>query len=93
MFVGILQVDLEIVGARSLKEKRHVVKSVLDRLRASFNVATAEVDDLDKYQRATLGFSAVSNDSGHVRGRLQQVVNHLKNHPAARLIDHQLEVL
>ena len=93
MFVGILQVDLEITGARTLKEKRQVVKSVLDRLRASFNVSTAEVDDHDLYQRAALGFSAVSNDAGHVRGRLQQVVNHLKNHPTARLIDHQLEVI
>ena len=61
MFVGILQVDLEITGARTLKEKRQVVKSVLDRLRASFNVSTAEVDDHDLYQRAALGFSAVEN--------------------------------
>ena len=93
MFVGILQVDLEITGARTLKEKRQVVKSVLDRLRASFNVSAAEIDDHDVYQRAGLGFSAVSNDAAHVRGRLQQVVNHLKNHPTARLIDHQLEVI
>lgn len=93
MFVGILQVDLSIEKARSLKEKRQVVKSVLDRLRASFNVSAAEVADMDKHQRAMLGFAAVSNDADYVRGLLQKVLNHLRQHPEARPIDHQLEIL
>ncbi len=93
MFVGILQADLSIEKARSLKDKRQVVKSILDRLRASFNVSAAEVEDQDKHQRAGLGFAAVSNDSDYVRGLLQKVVNHLRRHPSARLIDHQLEIL
>ena len=93
MFVGILQTDLSIAKARSLKDKRQVVKSILDRLRASFNVSAAEVDDHDLHQRAGLGFAAVSNDSDYVRGLLQKVVDHLRRHPTARLIDHKLEVL
>jgi len=93
MNVGVLQVELLIGNARSLKDKRHVVKSVLDRLRASFNVSAAEVDHLDLHQRTMLGFAAVSNDSAHVRGLLQQVLNHLRRHPEAQVLDHQLEVL
>jgi len=93
MNVGVLQVELLIGNARSLKDKRHVVKSVLDRLRASFNVSAAEVDHLDLHQRAMLGFAAVSNDGAHVRGLLQQVLNHLRRHPEAQVLDHQLEVL
>ena len=93
MFVGVLQVDLAIDRAQSLKEKRQVVRSVLARLRASFNVSAAEVDDLDKWQRAVLGFSAVSNDQAHVNGLLQQVLNHLRRHPVARVVDYRLEVL
>ena len=92
-FVGILQIDLSIEKARSLKEKRHVVKSILDRLRAGFNVSAAELDDLDLHQRAGLGFTAVANDADYVRGLLQKVLSHLQNHPEARVIDHQLEVI
>ena len=93
MHVGVLQVELALEKARSLKEKRQVVRSVVDRARASFNVSAAEVADLDAHQRAILGFSAVSNDAQHVRGLLQKLVNHLQRHPVARVVDHQLEVL
>jgi len=93
MNVGILQVELRIGHAQSLKDKRQVVKSVVDRLRASFNVSAAEIDHLDLHQRAMLGFAAVSNDAAHVRGLLQQVLNHLQRHPEAQVIDHQIEVL
>jgi uncharacterized protein YlxP (DUF503 family) len=93
MNVGVLQVELLIDKARSLKEKRQVVRSALDRLRASFNVSAAEIDHLDLHQRAMIGFAAVSNEADHVRGLLQQVLNHLRRHPEAQVIDHQIEVL
>ena len=92
MFVGVLQVDLHLDKSRTLKEKRQVVRSALDRVRANFNVSAAEVDSLDLMQRAGVGFAAVSNDADHVRGLLQQVLRHLGRHPAARVIDHQLEI-
>ena len=88
-----LQVSLALERARSLKEKRQVVKSILDRIRSQFNVSAAEVDDMDIWKSAGLAFSAVSNDSAHVRGLLQKVLNHLQRHPVARVTDHQLEVL
>lgn len=93
MNVGILQVSLHVEGAGSLKEKRHVVRSLLDRVRARFNISAAEVDDLDLWQRAGLGFAAVSNDARLVRGLLQQVLEQLRRDPGARVIDHQIEVL
>jgi len=93
MFVGVLQVELELNRAQSLKDKRQVVKSILARTRATFNVSAAEVDGQDKWQRAVVGFSAVSNDAAHVRGLLQKVVNHLSRHPAARVVDHQIEII
>ena len=93
MYVGILQVDLSIERARSLKEKRQVVRSVLARLRSRFNVSAAEVEHLDLWQRAGLGFCCCSNDAAHARGLLQQVLHHLRGHPEARVIDHQLEVI
>ena len=92
MFVGVLQVDLSLDKARSLKDKRQVVKSILDRVRSRFNVAAAEVDSLDLHQRAGLAFTAVSRDAEYVRGQMDTLLDHLKMHPVARVIDHQIEV-
>ena len=92
MVVGSLEVRLRIREARSLKDKRQVVKSILDRLRNSFNVSAAEVDALDKYQLAVIGIAMVSNEAGHVRGALQQIVEVLRRHPIAEFISHEMEV-
>ncbi|MHC4954097.1 MAG: DUF503 domain-containing protein [Planctomycetota bacterium] len=92
MFVGVLQVDLSLEKARSLKDKRQVVKSILDRVRSRFNVSAAEVDFLDLHQRAGLAFTAVSRDSAYVRGQMDTLLDHLKMHPVARVIDHQIEI-
>ena len=93
MRVGILQVELALGHAQSLKDKRKVVKSILDRARGSFNVSAAEVDANDKWQRAVLGFSSVSNDAAYVRGQLDKLLDHLRRHPEARVSDFQVEVL
>ena len=92
MFVGVLQADLHLDKSRTLKEKRQVVRSILDRARAGFNVSAAEVESLDLKQRAGIAFSAVSNDADYVRGLLQKLLATLHHHPAARVIDHQLEI-
>jgi uncharacterized protein YlxP (DUF503 family) len=92
MFVATLQVDLSLPKARSLKDKRQVVKSILDRARSRFNVSAAEVDSLDLRQRAGLAFASVSRDSGYVRGQMDTLLDHLRQHPVARVIDHRIEI-
>jgi uncharacterized protein YlxP (DUF503 family) len=63
VFVGVGRLVLSIPGARSLKDRRRVVKSLKDRLRARLPVSLAEVGELERYQVATLGLAVVSNDS------------------------------
>lgn len=92
MVVGSLEVRLRIREARSLKDKRQVVKSILDRLRNSFNVSAAEIDALDKHQLAVLGFAMVSNEAYHVRTELEKIVEVLRRHPVAEFISHEIEV-
>jgi uncharacterized protein YlxP (DUF503 family) len=75
-----------------LKDKRQVVLSIKDRLRNRLNVSIAEVDALDHRQLAVLGVAAVGNEAGHVRATLQQVVDALRGHPVAELLDHEMEV-
>jgi len=82
-----------VPGARSLKDKRRVVKSILDRVRSRFNVSAAEVDSHDLHQRAGLAFSAVSRDTDYLRGQMETLMKLLKTHPEARVIDFQLEFL
>lgn len=66
MHVAALRVELRIRGARSLKEKRHIVKSVIAQLAAGFGVAVSEVADQEKWQKATLGIALVAPQHGHL---------------------------
>jgi uncharacterized protein YlxP (DUF503 family) len=92
MVVGTLEVRLRVRESRSLKDKRQVVKSILDRIRNGFNVSAAEVDAQDKHQLAVLGFAMVSNEAYHVRTTLEKIVEALRRHPVAELLGHEIEV-
>lgn len=92
MVIGALEVKLSILGARSLKEKRKVVKSLKDRF-AKMNVSVAEVEDQDKWQACTLGFAMVSNDSTFVNSALDRIAHGLSEHPDVELMDHHVEIV
>ena len=92
MFVGVLQVELSIPAAFSLKDKRRVVKSLLERVRRKYGVAAAEVDGLDTWNRAGLGIATVSNDRRHAQSQLQHVLNELEEESDAIVVDSQIEV-
>lgn len=75
MFVGLLTLELLIHEAESLKDKRSVVNSILDRIRARFNVSAAQIDNHDLWQSATLAVAVVSNDKATV----DTVLNHVRD--------------
>ncbi len=91
MHVATLEVRLHIPEADSLKEKRRVVKSILDRARERFSVAAAEVDEQDVHRIAVLGFAAVSGSAHHAREVVLKLLDALHVHPAARVIEHELD--
>jgi len=92
MIVGSLRVRLYLRESRSLKDKRQVVQSIKTRLRNSFNVSVAEIEALDHRQHAVLGVAMVGNDSYHVRTTLEKIVEALRRHPVAELVEQELEV-
>jgi uncharacterized protein YlxP (DUF503 family) len=92
MIVGSLRVRLLVRESRSLKDKRQVVRSIKDKLRNSFNVSIAEVDEEDHRQMVVLGLAMVSNEASHVKGAFEQVVSALRAHPVAEFVDHEIEV-
>ena len=71
--VGVLTLELRIEHAHSLKEKRHVVKSLKDRLRGKFNVSVAEIDDMDIHNSAVLAVATVSSGRPFAEKILQAV--------------------
>jgi len=71
--IGVLTLEIVLQNSHSLKDKRHVVKSLKDRLRGKFNVAVAEIDYQDLWQRAVVAAVTVSSDHGHAQKVLQSV--------------------
>jgi uncharacterized protein YlxP (DUF503 family) len=72
--VGVLRITLYVHGASSLKDKRQVLRKVIDRVRARYNVAIAEVGDQDIWQTAVVGVCAVANDHSFVNEVLDKIV-------------------
>jgi uncharacterized protein len=93
MFIGVLTLELLIHDAHSLKEKRMVVNSLLDRLRARFNVSAAQIDDHDLWQRATLAVVAVSNDAKVVTSILNHARDVAETENRCDVADCRLEIL
>lgn len=92
MIVGSLTVRLLLRESRSLKDKRQVVNSIKDRLHNNFNVSIAEVDQLDNRQLAVLGLAMVCNETHPIKSAFGQIVEALRSHPVAELLDHTQEI-
>jgi len=93
MVVGILQIELSIPDAFSLKDKRQAVKSLKDRIGHNHNVSIAEVGALDEHRRSILGVAMVSNDKAYVEGALSKLVDLVRMTSNVVLQDYQMEFL
>jgi len=93
MFVGVLRLTFHIPHARSLKEKRSVVRRFRDRVRARFDVSIAEVADQDLLQRAVFGVGVVSGEASVCDSVLEQVASVAAAQPEAVLTDRATEII
>ena len=91
--VGLTHLELDVVQARSLKDKRRVVRGFKDRLAHRHNVSVAEVGAQQHRRRCVLAVALVANDRRYVEGVLQQVVNAAATHRDMILLGHDLEYL
>jgi len=92
MVVGTLRVRLVIREARSLKDKRRVVRGLCDRIRSRFNVSASEVDLLDQRQEALLGVALATNERRFADQVLAKVVDLVRQTPGAGLVDYETEL-
>lgn len=93
MPVGLLTLELHIQDAQSLKDKRQILRSLKDRLRAKFNVAVAELEHHDTWQRSVVGIVTLSNEEQHVEESLQHVLAEADAQLGPVLLSHAVEIL
>jgi hypothetical protein len=93
MFVGVLRLSLRIPGARSLKDRRRVVRSFKDRVQARLRVSIAEVGGLDEHQRAVLGVAVVARDASRCDELLAVAAAMAGGLRDAELVDRATEII
>jgi uncharacterized protein len=94
--IALLTLELHIEAAQSLKDKRRVLRSLKDRLRASFNVSVAELDPSSLWNRATVGVVAISDSRDYLDGLMKNVerqANRITNNAGAEIADSFVDYL
>lgn len=94
MAIGLLTIQLQIPGCKSLKDKRSRIKPLITRLHREFNVSVAELAQQDVWDEATLGCAVVSNNHQFSESALQAIVHWLaRNWPDITLVDDHIEII
>jgi len=86
MIVGVCLVELVLPGARSLKDKRMVLRGLKDRVAKKYNASIAETDHMDLLQRSQLGIALVSNDRGFLESVIQKIENEFESIVGGNLV-------
>jgi uncharacterized protein YlxP (DUF503 family) len=91
MIVGLCEIDLSIPESHSLKDKRQILRSLLDNLRNKFNISVAEVGRMDAWQRATVGIACVSNETKFTVQVLNKAMDYVRSNPRVVVVDYSIE--
>lgn len=92
MVVGVLRVEFSIPGSTSLKDKRRLVQSLLDRLHNQLHVAAAEVDSQDDMRRAEVAVACVSTGARHANQILSRAVSLVERETEMVLVNFEMEL-
>jgi uncharacterized protein YlxP (DUF503 family) len=93
MPIGLLTLEIHISDARSLKDKRQVVRSLKDRLCAHYNLAVAELEHQDLWQRARIGVVSISGDGKHLEESMQAIAEESERLLGRDLLSHEIEYI
>ncbi|MDD2556269.1 MAG: DUF503 domain-containing protein [Syntrophaceticus sp.] len=92
LVIGLCTIELHIGGAHSLKDKRRILKSLIDRVKAHHNVSIAEIDNQDIWQRSTVAFVCVANERKHTFQVLNSVVKVFEKQGEYEILDYWIEM-
>ena len=93
MIVGLLTLDLHIPEANSLKSKRRVIKSLIEKIKNKFNVSVSEVDMQNLWQRSVIGIAYVSNETVMINRIFEKIRTQVNNTHSVELINSDMEML
>lgn len=93
MIIGTGKVYLYIGWSRSLKEKRMVVKSIIDKVKNKFNVSIAEIGNQDSYKSAVIGIACISNNTSYSNKCIQSVINYIEENTDAIIEKIEIQML
>lgn len=93
MTIGVATMILHLPEARSLKEKRSILQSLIRKMQNKFNAAVSEVEDQNLWQRATLGVAVIGGDSAHASSQLQAIIRFVESEPSVVMADVRTEIL
>lgn len=91
MIVFIMEVKLRAVWVHSLKEKRMIVKSIVQKLKNQFNISVAEIDEQDIHQIVVIGIAGICLTQGQVDATMEHIIHFIETHCQAEIIDIQKE--
>jgi uncharacterized protein YlxP (DUF503 family) len=93
MTVIVCTLELHFPAPGSLKDKRQILKGVLDRLRHRFNVSVAEIGDHELWQRAAIGVACIGYDRRHTQQVIDRVVSTVRQNPAVELLRSDIQLI
>ncbi|HHU63138.1 MAG TPA: DUF503 domain-containing protein [Clostridiales bacterium] len=88
MIIGSCFIELYINGAASLKDKRKILKSIIDKIHNTYNVSIAEIDYNDMWHKAKLGVACVSNQTRQIHSILNNVINFIERDGRVEIIHY-----
>ncbi len=93
MVIGAGKIKFRLFDADSLKGKRKIVKSIIQRIRNNFNVSVAETDFNDSHEWLEIGVSITGNDSRVVNSKLDKLINFVDELGLAMIVETQIELI
>jgi len=93
MTVGVALVTFRLYEIHSLKEKRKIVKSLVEKSRNRFNVAVAEVADQDTHQKAAIGIAVIGNDGRVLNSLLDRIIDFMEALGLADMVSREIELI
>lgn len=93
VIIGTCTLKLLIYESNSLKDKRHVIKSIIGKIQSRFNVSIAELDLNDSWQTSIIGFACVTNDTSHANQVITNVIKFIDGDSRVEIVNYNIEIL
>ena len=93
LVLGFGTINLRLPESNTLKGKRKILKSILGKMRNTFNVSAAEIGENDTHRKSEIGFSMVGNDTAHINSKMDKLINMVEDMGLAEMTDTQMEIM